>query len=148
MRLNYDCIRDIMLWAEEITSPNRFAVYVDTDSVQRNSFMYLNESEMPVPNKPQQELLSKYSNEVIVYHLRYCLKAKFLEGSYQDSITYKIDDLTPAGHQFLADIRSNTVFNKTKEIGKKLGIESIHGFARIAEGVIAETIKTYLASQP
>ena len=146
MRLNCDCVRDIMLWAEAITTPNRFAVYVDTDSLKRNGFMYAKDSDKPVPNKPQQELLAKYSNEVLVYHINYCLKARFLEGSLPDMVTYKIDDLTPEGHQFMANIRSNTVFNKTKEIGKKLGVESLMGFARIAEGIVAETIRACLAN--
>lgn len=146
MRLNYDCVRDIMLWAETITTPNRFAVYVDLDSLKRNESIFLKESDKPVPNKPQKDLLEKYSNEVIVYHLNYCLKAKFLEGAVPDLVTYKIDDLTPEGHQFMANIRSDTFFNKTKAVGKKLGIESLYGIARIAEGIVAETIKAYLAN--
>ena len=146
MRLNYDCVRDIMLWAETITTPNRFAVYVDLDSLKRNSYVYLKESDKPVPNRPQQELLEKYSNDVLVYHINYCLKAHLLEGQLLGLVEYKIDDLTPEGHQFMANIRSDTVFNKTKEIGKKLGVESLYGIARIAEGIIAETIKAYLAN--
>ena len=110
--------------------------------------MFLKESDKPVPNKPQQDLLAKYSNEVLVYHLNYCLKAKLLEGESQDFITYRIDDLTPEGHQFMANIRSNAIFEKTKAIGKKLGVESLCGIARIAEGVVTETIKNYLAGQP
>ena len=146
MRLNYDCVRDVMLWAEELTAPNRYAVYVDVDAMNTSS-IFLRESDKPQPNEFQKKLLEKYSNETLVYHIRYCLKAKFLEGNPYDNRGITITDLTPEGHQFLADIRSNTIFNKTKEIGIKLGVESLHGIARIAEGVVTETIKTYLASQ-
>lgn len=33
MRLNFDCVRAIMLWAEELTTPTQPAVYVNIDSL-------------------------------------------------------------------------------------------------------------------
>ena len=34
MKLNIDCVRDVMLWAEDITTPTQPAIYVDTDTVK------------------------------------------------------------------------------------------------------------------
>lgn len=145
MKLDFDCVRDIMLWAEELTTPNRCAVYLDIDAMNITNRLF-GDSANPQPNEFQQRLLKKYSNEMLVYHIRYCLKAGFLEGNPYDNMGITITDLTPEGHKFMADIRSDTIFNKTKEIGKKLGIESLRGMARIAEGVVLETIKANLGS--
>lgn len=148
MRLNYDCVRDVMLWAENLTSPTSCATYLDIDSVQRTGFMYLNEEELPTPKSEQTILLAKYTNEVLVYHLNYCIKAGLLEELSNPGPSYiAVSDLTPAGHNFMANIRNDSLFNTTKKIGLKLGIESLSGIVRIAEGVVTETIKSYLSGQ-
>lgn len=81
MRLNFDCVRAIMLWAEELTTPTQPAVYVNIDSLSKTRDLYLDDAELPVPDDHQQALLSNYSNEVLVYHWhtaheRTCLSMK------------------------------------------------------------------------
>jgi len=148
MRLNYDCVRDVMLWAENLTSPTSCATYLDIDSVQRTSFVYLHEDDLPTPDDNQRKLLNDYSNEVLVYHLNYCIKAGLLEEFHNPGPSYiAVSDLTPAGHNFMANIRNDSIFNTTKKISLKLGIESLSGIVRIAEGVVTETIKSYLSGQ-
>lgn len=52
-----------------------------------------------------------------------------------------IEDLSPSGHQFLADIRSDNNWNKTKSIAKSVGASSLTAIKEIATNVIAELIK-------
>lgn len=147
MRLNFDCVRAIMLWAEELTTPTQPAVYVNIYSLSKTRDLYLDDAELPVPDDHQQALLSNYSNEVLVYHLAYCTRANLLIPEIcLDANLISIKDLTPEGHAFLENIRSDSVYNKVKKICKKLGIESLSGIVHISESVVTEIIKAYLAN--
>ncbi|WP_217077715.1 DUF2513 domain-containing protein [Clostridium baratii] len=121
MRLNPDCVRDILFTVEDNTgfcNPMRY----DANS--------------------EYEILKSYSSQEILYHIKQCelsgLLTKvswFLNG---DCLIY---DLSPYGHEFLANIRSNTNWNKTKEISKKVGSTSLNVLSQIAANVISELIK-------
>ena len=63
---------------------------------------------------------------------------------YDGGLTAVIFDLTPAGHQFLADIRKDTNWNKTKEIVKNVGSDSLDTLKQIATGVITSLIQSAL----
>lgn len=142
MRLNIDCVRDIMLWAEGITTPTKPAVYVDTDMVNSLSAMYLSESEMPIPDEEQKKLLNKYSNEQLVYHLQYCIDAALLKpADISSAERIAIENLTPLGHDFIANIRHDTVFEKTKIVLQKFGVESLKAAVQVAASVSSEIIK-------
>ena len=148
MKLNIDCVRDIMLWAESITTPTKPAVYVDTDMVKSLSVMYLSESEIPVPNEDQKNLLNKYSNEQLVYHLRYCVADNLLiENSANLQGTIIIEDLTPSGHEFMANVREEENYNSIKSKAKRAGIESVKALVTIGEEVAASAISKVLTSQ-
>ena len=68
MKLNIDCVRDVMLWVEAITTPTQLASYVNTDAVDSDDgFLYINADDRPMPNAAQKKLLEKYSNETLVY---------------------------------------------------------------------------------
>ncbi|EJO5347306.1 DUF2513 domain-containing protein [Clostridium botulinum] len=120
MRLNPDCIRDILLTVEESTDFNSTMCYPD-----------------------DYELLSKYSNNEVLYHIKQCeLSELVTKVSWFIDSACNIHDLSPEGHKFLADIRSDTTWNKTKEISKKVGSSSISALKEIATGVITELIKS------
>ncbi|NFL75523.1 DUF2513 domain-containing protein [Clostridium sporogenes] len=120
MRLNPDCIRDILLTVEESTGFNSTMYYPD-----------------------DYELLSKYSNNEVLYHIKQCeLSELITEVSWFIDSACAIHDLSPEGHKFLADIRSDTTWNKTKEISKKVGSSSISALKEIATAVITELIKS------
>ena len=126
MKLNPDCIRDILLTIEEVTD-------------------YLNEwtFDSKSMNAP---LLSKYSYDEIVYHISQCDKAGLIDGSkiYFGACAGVVSDLSPYGHQFLADIRSDNVWHNVKEVSKKVGSNSLQAIMQIATGVITEIIKNQL----
>lgn len=122
MKLNVDCIRDILLTVESVTNFSTPMEY-HTELLNYN-------------------LLEKYSNEDIQYHIKQCdlsgLLTKvhwYLDGSCT------IIDLSPEGHKFLSDIRSDNNWNKTKSIAKDIGSFSLNTIKEIASGVIGELIK-------
>ena len=122
MRLNPDCIRDILFTVEESTGFT-------------SSMRYPSENKFP--------RLNSYSTEEVLYHIKQCEDAYlisqvhwFIGGSCL------ITDLTPEGHQFLANVRSDTTWNKTKEISKNIGSSSLDAIKQIATGVITELIKS------
>lgn len=122
MKLNPDCIRDILLTIESEVDYNKGIIFE--------------------PKQSEYELLKKYSVNELFYHLRQCDESLFF---YQSTVylggSYSIRDLTPNAHQFLADIRSDSNWNKVKSISKKVGSNSIDAIKQIAVSVISDLIK-------
>ena len=121
MKLNPDCIRDILITIEDNTGFSKYMEY------NLNSTY---------------DLLQKYTFDEVRYHIDQCELSnlitkvnKFIDGSCL------IQDLSPSGHQFLADIRSDNNWNKTKSIAKTVGTSSLTAIKEIATNVIAEVIK-------
>lgn len=121
MKLNPDCIRDILLTVEDNSTIDSGIQYPD-DSL---------------------ELLSKYEPDEVLYHIKQCELSylvtkveRFVGGSCY------ILDLSPSGHEFLANIRSDNNWNKTKSIAKTVGSQSLSAIKDIATGVISELIKS------
>jgi hypothetical protein len=124
MRLNPDCIRDILLTVEENTGFTKF---------------------MNFNSNSEYEKLSTYAKEEVLYHIRQCEESSLLTGAqWYLGGDCMISDLSPYGHQFLADIRSETNWNKTKEISKNIGSFSLDSLKQIASTVISELIKSQL----
>lgn len=122
MRLNPDCIRDLLLALE--------------DKVELNLRLDFHKNNC---NK----LTDKYPPNVILYHLNQCIESGLLKG--KNSAGYiLIYDITPAGHAFLADIRNDNNWNKTKEIATKVGAFSLNALKDIAVGVVSAGITASL----
>lgn len=126
MKLNPDCIRDILLTIE-----------AKTDFHQSWYFNLSNDFDEP---------LSNYTSDEIIYHISQCDKAGLIDGCrfYDNGEAGYVGDLSPYGHQFLADIRSDTVWSNVKEVSKKVGSNSLQAISQIATGVITEIIKAQL----
>ena len=125
MKLNPDCIRDILLYVEDTSN---FDIYTNYDS----------------SNIPDE--LSEYTHDEIVYHIRQCQMSDLItKVSYYDcGSKISIKDLTPRGHEFLANIESDSLWNTTKEISGKIGSRSLQALIQIATGVITATINKQL----
>lgn len=121
MKLNPDCIRDILLTVESLPNMNNYYRF-DSKSI-------------PV-------LFPDYSIEEVQYHIRQCDLNDFLYNvsSFQNG-DYIVHDLTPLGHEFLANIRNDTFFQKVKDIGKDLGLSSLKDIAQIAASCATILIK-------
>ena len=124
MRLNPDCIRALLFAVEEISTIDSF---ITSDQLSKSTN------------------LSKYSNDEILYHLnQLCLSGyvivpqdyRWIDG------TLVVRDLSPAGHEFISNIRKDTNWNKVKKIGNEIGVNTLSSIKTIAEEVIASAIKT------
>ena len=98
MKLNPDCIRDILISAESVVTFN-------------DPFYYDRE------NPPTS--LQDYSHEEIIYHIRQAHDAALISISpfFDSGDSVYITDLTPYGHEFLANIRTETVWKKLRDKG-------------------------------
>jgi len=96
VKLNPDCIRDILLTVEDNTD-------------YKSCYEYPAETD-------KSPLLSKYSDDEIRYHIMQCEKTGFIELERDLTDNMYIGDLTPYGHEFLANIREKSVWNQTKTV--------------------------------
>lgn len=121
MKLNTDCIRDILLAVETMDYGEEWII----DDLE--------------------DRLPDYSYSELQYHCLQLVDAGFLDASTMQTLRSplqigRIKNLTYSGHQFLADIRSETTWNKTKEVAKNVGSESIHVLKEIAINVVSSAI--------
>ncbi|MBT0896060.1 DUF2513 domain-containing protein [Streptococcus infantarius subsp. infantarius] len=124
MKLNYDCIRDILLTIEEI--PNR-------------------KDDLILENFKSYKKLSKYNEDEIQYNALKLLQEEYVTGlkipDKNTTIVLFLTDLTWSGHALLNDIRSETVFNQTKEkIIKSVGSASLTIFQQLASTIVLKTL--------
>lgn len=128
MKLNPDCIRDVLLYLEE---------NLKIEDNHRFSEITLSQLE---------EALPQYPNEDVFYSVYNLHQIHFIEGKINDINNMKmffceINNITWNGHQFLNTIRPTTVWEATKKGASKLGIMSMHALSTIAMK-IAEAIVT------
>lgn len=125
MQLNPDCLRDILISVEENTS-YKVKVYYPSDKMD--------------------SLKSKYSDMQIRYHILQASKANLIEPITEDEnlLRIYIDDLTPKGHEFLANIRSDNVWNKTKSVLAEIGTTSATAISQIAQQIVIALIKNQI----
>lgn len=122
MRLNPDCIRAILLEVEDITDIN-------------NIFFYSTSSHKNF------ERLSEYTPDEILYHIRQCTISNLLYNTkWVENTSLYVQDLSPEGHEFLANIRNDTIWKKVKAISDKVGSEALPALIQIAANYIAQCI--------
>ena len=141
MRLNMDCVRDILLCVEENTDLRQYCRFLDLHYTRTATYVWDKPDE---PENYQKALLEKYPNDVLAYHVRYCIDCDLIvecEGS--NVYCTFISDLTPAGHEFIANMRNDTFYNKVKGIGSELGLNSLNDLLQIAAGCASAMIKNH-----
>lgn len=123
MKLNSDCIRDILLTVEEECDYSHVMDY---------------DRDVNVTTR-----LQKYTHDELIYHIKQCEYANLtLNTTYYDGGKHIIiRDLSPNGHQFLADIREDNVWNGVKDVAKKVGSTSLSALIQISSNVITQIIK-------
>ena len=127
MKLNPECIRDILFSIEELSGPSSLIT-----SVQLANTEFLKD---------------KYSEDEILYHIKQLDWSGYIKTPNKNKTLdgiYFINDLSPIGHEFISDIRNDTNWNKVKTISKEVGTETLTSIKSIAEGVISSAIKSSL----
>lgn len=126
MRLNPDCIRDLILWIEENVN-NRPKVITLTDFQDSITF-------------------KKYDYETLLYHFRYIsadnytTNMKFMD----DGGMMVISSLTPKGHEFAESIHNESNWAKIKEGANKVGSFSLETLQTIATNVISNALSNLM----
>lgn len=126
MKLNPNCIRDILIAVEENTG---YGIYLDYPT-----------------ERDKCPSLESYKDDEIRYHIYQCYKSGLIGFSGKEDIcgNIPISDLTPAGHSFLANIRSDNVWNDVKTVSSKIGSTSLTALTQIASGIVSALIKAQL----
>ena len=128
MKLNPDCIRDILLYVEEHTDLHKHVTFTETISDKK---------------------LERYTFDEISYHVKQCeLSGYFERTSHSITGDCSVSYLSPAGHQFLSNIRADNIWSDVKEVSKKVGSNSLQAISQIASAVITAIIQNQLGFTP
>ncbi len=123
MKIDNECVRDILFTIEEETN------------FDKGCFM--------IGAAKKYERLKKYDEQgKILYHVRYlAMKGMIYLPNQSIKNTY---DLTPEGHEFLANIREDNNWKKIKNVSSNIGFASLKVVSAIAEGVATAAINQQL----
>lgn len=124
MKLNTDCIRDVLIYLEDNLVMNQY------NNIQEISI-----------NKIATDLSNNYNEKDIIYTLLQLISEQFIIGHIRpigknSKISGYVKDISWAGHDLLNSIRPQPVWNAIKQNASNLGIKSIKGLASLAGNVI------------
>lgn len=125
MKLNPDCIRDILMAIEDVTEYG-------------TSFEYS-------PDDKDHDKLLKYSSKEVQYHIRQCELAGLIVDvipAYGGELMI-VGDLSPAGHEFLANTRKSAIWEGVKGVAGEIGANSLSSLAEIAKQAAFALIKQH-----
>ena len=124
MKLNPDCIRDILLYVE--------------DSTDYHVSCCISPQELLPP-------LNAYPANVVMYHVEQCIMSNYFSKATSDlnnNITIK--GLSPVGHQFIDNVRSENIWNDVKAVSTKVGVKSLDALMKIASSVVTALIQSQI----
>ncbi len=127
MKLNHDCVRDLLIHIEEHLS---YGFYMDISAVE----------------------LKNYSTEELLYAADKLLEANYLIGNKRTSIGPTLPDIRIIsiswnGHQFLDNIRDEGVWKDTKNVLSKFSSVSLSFVGNVASQVITSLVQKQLGLQ-
>lgn len=122
MRLNPDCIRDILLYVEENTGYMR---YIPVSRSIHNFDIVLE---------------NNYEPDEILYHIDLCEEYGYIHTDSGTIATFYIERLSVLGHEFLENIRQESNWNQTKSLAKQAGSISLNVISNIASNVISSVV--------
>src|SRR5699024_169236 len=136
MRLNIECIRDVLLTSEEETNLNNEVLNIDElVTMQRikkydeDDIIYKikkNKRKNKIINKNKLVTIQKqkkYDEDDIIYTIKKLKEANYIEADvliHSEGSMAMIRHLTYEGHLFLANIRDDGIWKKTKKEASKI----------------------------
>lgn len=138
MRLNKDCIRDLLLLVE-----NK-CVYYEHPKVGKRLFT------LSFKQICQSDEMKNYNEDVIRYTISKMFEGNYVEGcvippnSHLKFKMCEIDGLTLKGHELLDNIRPETVWQETKSVMSKVGDFSLGIMSQVAGEVMASYTKAMM----
>lgn len=132
MKLNQNCVRDIMLYIESKTRPGMVLSIRDFYYPENNEYKVVKD-------------LNKYDQETIEYTLMKLSETKYIDGnpsfmSNNQLIGYTIKSLTWEGHKFVDTIRDPKIWSGTKKVLSHLESTSITLLSTVATKVLEDYI--------
>lgn len=126
MKLNHECVRDILLYIEDNLFYGYYIVIADIE-------------------------LKNYSKEELLYTADKLLEAEFLIGNKRNTLNATLPDIRITsiswnGHQFLDNIRDDGIWKDTKKVLSKFSSVSLNFVGNVASQVIATLIQNQLYS--
>ena len=115
MRLNPDCVRDIMLLIEK------------NDGSEPKKFIDI---------MGMAEELPAYEYDEIVYHFEQCILNNYLFGGKIGADTFVFEYMSPTGHEFLNEVRDDNIWNQVKEKFKSIADITVPLVGELAISVI------------
>lgn len=126
MKLNPDCVRDILLTVQDTSNFSLSTTY----------------------SKGCTNLLrlKSYPHDEIIYHIRQCTLSNLLSNAnyYDNGDVIIIKDLTPLGHEFLSNIESKPRWEFIKKYASVIGTGTLKSIIQIATTITTEVLKTKL----
>lgn len=124
MKLNHDCVRDLLLHIEENLT---YGYYLEVSEAT----------------------LKSYSREELLYTADKLLEAGYLDGNKRNTINsslpyIRITAITWSGHQFLDNIRDDGVWKDTKKVLSRFSSVSLGFVGNVASQVITSLIQKQL----
>lgn len=122
MKLNHECVRDIVIALESL----------EINEILTSS------------NFSEHEILQKYDLDEVFYTVEKLDEAGFINVSIakmSGGINFKAKSLTWYGHQFIDNIRDDTIWKKTKQkAGKVVSSVSLPVLSELASSVLKNSL--------
>lgn len=134
MKLNHNCIRDVLLQLEKmlVCSQEHACFCFNTVTIDE---LY-------------ESFSGEYSKEDIFYVVYNLTQAEYIESHFSTANSFiigcSISNITYSGHEFLSNIRDDSVWKNTKNVVSKFSSVSLNIISTVAGQVIAAMIKNQL----
>ena len=147
MRIDFDCVREILLLIESLSSYNVAAeIQYPEELLDCNCF----DDDFDILDDEEFEIASIFKNytpDTVFYHIDYCYEAglvtePILSGLY----SVEIKDLTAAGHELLANIREPDNWSAVKSGLSAIRNYSLDAINAISTGITQGAIAAYLTT--
>ena len=131
MTLNYDCIRDVLLYLENTLE------YTDNQMAMTHKRLTIGS----VVNA-----LSSYTKEDVQYTIEKLFETKYIRivdistDKQKYIVNGYIDDITWEGFNFLNNIREKSIWEATKEGAKKVGAMSVSAISMISFEIVKAVV--------
>lgn len=147
MKLNPDCIRDIMLFCEKNTY---IKTCEDGDLLSASYHVLCSNAMRKLPP------LNSYDAGELIYHIIQLVESGYLASdftfdpleNFRHNNTPKIYYVTPKGHEFIASIEEKKNWAKTKTILNRVGSVSLTIIETISRGVATAVIEKAMSQIP
>lgn len=144
MKLDPECIRDLMLFCEEHT-------YIKAEEVC--NFTCASYHVLYVDSMRRVPPLNKYDTGALIYHIIQLSESGYLATDFHfDPITnFRHNNLpsvyyvTPKGHEFIAAIEGKTQWEKTSKLLRSFGSVSLTVIETISKGIASAAIEQIIA---